>query len=88
MKEPRVKQNNILALSCTSSSNINGAPISSAIIDAMGVKKLLQVTPIDNTHFTVILDTTNLNVGRAQFEVKIGNVSSDTAFIQIDKSIV
>jgi hypothetical protein len=87
MQNITVKKNNKLTLTCSTSEPIGMQTITSVVMDSQGVKHPMTVTNVDDYHFTILLDTTNLAVSTAKFDVKIGDVSSETVQIFIEPNI-
>lgn len=83
----KIKQNNIVAISCSISAYILGNTVKSAILDSAQNIKPLNVDIVDTNNFIVYLDTNGCAIGRAYLDIKIGNVSSENIIIIIEKSI-
>lgn len=87
MQEITLKQNNIVVLSCSLSQDIGGNPVSAAVLQSSGEIVAMQVNIIDARNFNVIIDTSLLNVGKNTFDIRVGNVSSESIIINVLRSI-
>jgi hypothetical protein len=86
MQEITLKHNNIISLSCNTSQSIGGNTVISAILQG-GIRTALPVTIIDNNNFTVVIDTSVLTLGWSVWDIKIGNVSSESITVMIEQEI-
>lgn len=82
-----IKQNNIVILQYTTEESLGGNDIKSAIRDVNNYSKVLVITDIEDKAFKVTLDTVGLAVGPAEMDIKIGNVSSETIIVDIQRGV-
>lgn len=81
-----LKQNNIVVLACTASQTIGSNPVIAAVL-SNGDTISLPVVVTDSLHFNVTINTGLLDLRLCPMDIKIGNVSSDTIYLDIVKSI-